>query len=138
MDNIKENLLTMVLESEDVDYLHLDNLVNTLYKDEEYIQMLATYYLSFFLATHQIDVESLLKSFASMNLFEKRKLILDIAEQVSLKEAFCFYEELLIEMNRNYQSNAVKVIEGVLEGSETAIAETLEQIKELSISNLEN
>lgn len=138
MNELKEQVLQMVLDSKDVDYLHLDNLVNALYEDEQYTQMLATYYLSFFVATHQIDVESLLKSFASMNLFEKRKLILDVAEQVSLKEAFCFYEELLIEMNRNYQSNAVRVIEGVLEGSETAIAETLEKIKELPILNLED
>lgn len=132
MENIKNNLLKMILESEDVDYSHLDDLVQALYEDENYIAMLTKFYLSFFVTTHQIPIEDLITNVGRLNLFQIKTLIEDAAKEVGAVDALYFYVDLLKEMNKNYQSNAIQVIKGIMDNSEELLEEVAMQIKELS------
>ncbi len=132
MENIKDSLLKMILESEDVDYSHLDDLAQALYQEENYIVMLTKFYLSFFVTTHQIPIEDLITNVGRLNLFQVKTLIEDVAKEVGAIDALHFYDDLLKEMNKNYQNNAIQVVKGVMDNSEELLEEVAMQIKELS------
>lgn len=132
MNEIKDSLLKMILESEDVDYSHLDDLAQALYQEENYIVMLTKFYLSFFVTTHQIPIEDLITNVGRLNLFQVKTLIEDVAKEVGAIDALHFYDGLLKEMNKNYQNNAIQVVKGVMDNSEELLEEVAMQIKELS------
>ena len=132
MDKIKQELVDLVLSSQGENFLGLDSLVEMLYKEESYTLMLSNYYIGFFIGSHRIDGEKIPKDLATKNTFEKRSVMLEVAKEVGVEDMFVYYEEVLKEMNRNYQSNAVDIVEATLRDSEKVIAEALETIGELA------
>lgn len=131
MNELKDRITKDILNSKDIDLTGLDILMNHIYKNEDYIVMLNTYYLSFFVATHQAPISNYSKELIKRNVFENRTLFLEIANELGIGDMFCFYEETLKEMNYHYQSNAIEILKSTLENSEEAIKDALGQMEEL-------
>lgn len=130
---LKEQILQEVLKSTEIDYLMLDSLVDLLHTEENTVDMLTKYYLSFFVSTHGLEVGSLQKDLLRVSLYERRSIIFEVCMEVGLTEMFLFYEELLKTMNKEHKMNAVDVLRSIIDNSEETMQDILKELGDLSI-----
>lgn len=135
--DIKKELLEEIFKVDKPDFKSLDSMVEFLYKSRSFTEMLNNYYIGFLYLVYDLDVKKLVVDLTEMNNYQLKEFIYDVCKDLNIDNMFLHYESVLKDMNRNYQSNAVDILESIVKDSENVMSEAFTNLGDL-IANTES